>query len=571
VIKDPPFTKLDVISCRNLMIYLNADLQHRLLPIFHYALKPGGLLMLGPSETTGRFSDLFDTVDKKWKIFRRKETPTAVRELPEMPASQLPADAKPSDQSGTRLPGRTRAGVVLHIPALVERLALKRFCPPFVVVNERGDIVHVHGRTGEYLELAEGRARTNVLDMAREGLPHELSALMRQAVAADGEVVRDHVRVRTNGDFAWVNLSATRLLEPEPLRGLLLLVFRPVSPPAEPTPKQKSKRGKAAPDHVETLERELRIMKETHQTTLEELETLNEELKSTNEELQSTNEEMQSTNEELETSKEEMQSLNEELTTVNSELQSKVDDLSQANDDMQNLLNSTDIATIFLDDELNIKRFTEQAQKIIALRPTDVGRPIGELTSCLIYDDLPQDCTEVLDTLAFRTREVAAKDGGWYQMRILPYRTTDRVIDGLVLTFVNITDLKAAEKAGELRTYFESIFETVRQPLLVLDEQRAIDSANRCFYETFRLRPKQVHGVPLYELGDGAWDIPELRELLDEVLPRNTTFDNFEVASDFPGIGRRVFILNARRLDRNTALPGRILLAMEDITNRPTA
>ena len=568
VIKDPPFTRLDFISCRNLMIYLNADLQQRLLPIFHYALKPGGLLMLGPSETIGRFADLFDTVDKKWKIFRRKETTTAVYSLPRMPASRLPADAGSDADAGRAMPAQTDSGAAPHVSTLVNRLALARFCPAFVVVNDRGDIIHVHGRTGEYLELAEGQVRTNVLDMAREGLTHELASIMRQAVAADGEIVREDVRVRTNGDYTWINLSATRILEPEPIRGLLLIIFRPVPSPAKPTQQQKGRRSQTRPGQLETLERELQIMKESNQTTLEELETSNEELKSTNEELQSTNEEMQSTNEELETSKEEMQSLNEELTTVNAELQCKVDDLSQANDDMQNLLNSTDIATVFLDDELNIKRFTEEAQKIIAIRATDIGRPISELTSQLDYMDLPHDCKEVLDTLVFKKQEVAAADGKWYLMRITPYRTINKVIDGLVLTFVNITDLKAAEKTSELRTYYESIFETVRQPLMVLDQQRLIRSANRCFYQTFRLRPKQVDGTILCNLDGGAWDIPELREVLEEVLPQNSTVDEFKVDHEFPRIGRRVFMLNARRLDQNSSLPGMILLAMEDVTEK---
>ena len=570
VIKDPPFTKLDLLSCRNLLIYLNADLQKRLLPIFHYALKPGGLLILGPSETIGNFTDLFDTVDKKWKIYRRKAATMAVHALPAMPASLLPADA--GGDSAAKVAPQVRE---THIATLLERLALARFCPAFVVVNDRGDIIHVHGRTGEYLELAEGQARTNVLDMARKGLPHELASMMRQAATADGEVVRENVRVKNNGDHAYVNLSVTSILEPESIRGLLMIIFQPAPPPAEPTNK-KARRGKASPDSVDTLERELQYMKETYQTTLEELETSNEELKSTNEELQSTNEEMQSTNEELETSKEEMQSLNEELTVVNAELQSKLDDLSEANDDMQNLLNSTDIATIFLDDELNIKRFTDQAKAIIAIRATDIGRPIGDLTSNLKYDDLARDCKVVLDTLVFKKEKVETADGGWYLMRIMPYRTSDKVIDGLVLTFVNVkdlvkdlvTNLKDAQKIGELRTYFEAIFDTVRQPLLVLDEQRLVHSANRCFYETFRLRPKQVLGTPLCELGDGAWDIPELRELLEEILPQSATFDNYEVDHEFPKIGRKVFLLNAHHLDPNTTQPGMVLLAMEDVTEK---
>ncbi|KAA5542674.1 PAS domain S-box protein [Roseiconus nitratireducens] len=560
VIKDPPFTKLDLLFCRNLLIYLNSDLQKRLLPIFHYALKPGGLLMLGPSETIGTFGELFEAVDKKWKIFRRRGTATSVHSMPEMPASQTPAETNIN-----ALPKLAESTRETSIAAMLEKSAMARFCPPFVVINDRCDIIHVHGRTGEFLELAEGQLRTNILDMAREGLAHDLASAIRQAAATEDEVIRENVRIKSNGGSVFVDLVVAKILEPEPIRGLLLVTFRPVPPPTV-SEKQQSRRSRASPDRVEVLQRELQYMKQSHQATLEKLETSNEELKSTNEELQSTNEEMQSTNEELETSKEEMQSLNEELTTVNAELQSKVEDLSQANDDMQNLLNATDIATIFLDDDLNIKRFTEQAEKIIAIRPTDVGRPIGELMSYLKQVDLKRDCKSVLDTLMFKKREVETTDGGWFLMRIMPYRTTDKVIDGLVLTFVSIREMKEAEKSSEQRTFFEAIFDTVRQPLLVLDEQHRVTSANRSFYQTFRMRPKQVQGKPLCELGDGAWDIPELRELLEDILPRNSTFDDYEVEHEFPKIGHKVFVLNARRLDHHTSMPSMILLAMEDIS-----
>jgi two-component system CheB/CheR fusion protein len=309
-------------------------------------------------------------------------------------------------------------------------------------------------------------------------------------------------------------------------------------------------------------------MRESHQTTLEELETSNEELKSTNEELQSTNEELQSTNEELETSKEEMQSLNEELTTVNAEMQSKVDDLSRANDDMQNLLNSTDIATVFLDNKLNIKRYTEQAKELIMLRPTDVGRPIAELASNLDHNDLPADCHEVLKTLVFKEREVLTKDGSWYLMRIVPYRTAENVIDGLVLTFVDVSQLREAERAGEMaRMYFERIVDTVREPLLVLDGELRAVSANRSFYRTFRTTAKQTEGELVYELGNGQWDIVELRTLLEEILPKNKKFEDYEVEVEIPKLGRRRFVLNARRLEQAEAPDDLILLALEDLTS----
>ncbi len=565
VITDPPFTKLDLISCRNLLIYLNTDLQKKLLPIFHYALKPGGLLFLGPSETIGSCTDLFETLDKRWKVFRRKESSTALHALPEIPAQPVVRDEGESE-----LPRAPSSATETHGLTQIERMLLKRFAPTSVVVNERGDIIYIHGRTGMYLEPTQGQPRSNILDMAREGLQIELATAMRECAAQGKEVVRDNVHVKTNGESLHVSVTVAQLNDPENLRGLLLVTFRPLAPPPpKPAPSPKRKRKKSDDgERLEQLERELQYSKESHQTTREELETSNEELKSTNEELQSTNEELQSTNEELETSKEEMQSLNEELTTVNAELQSKVEDLSQANDDMQNLLNSTDIATLFLDHELNIKRFTEQAKDLVKLRQMDVGRPISELASNLECNDLAADCRAVLKTLVYKESEVRTKDGTWYLMRIMPYRTVDNVIEGLVITFVNIQQLKKAEKAGELRAFFESIVETVRQPLLVLDQQHRVVSANRNFCETFRLPPEQLEGKKLSEIGEDAWNVPRLRELLDEILPQNTTFEDFEVIHEFPRVGHKVLLLNARRLEREQGLPDMILLAIEDVTEK---
>lgn len=440
VIKDPPFTKLDMISCRNVLIYLNADLQKRLLPTFHYALKPGGLLFLGPSESIGNATHLFEVVDKKWKIFRRKETALTVHPVMEFPVPVLKAEAEEG------VPAMVRPPKESNIAGIVERVLLGRFAPASVVVGDRGDVVYIHGRTGAYLEPAAGQPRLNIVAMAREGLQLELNSALRQAAAGHAEVVREGVRVKANGDFAHITLSVTRLGEPETLRGLFLVTFRPEprqAPPAKPLGRA---RKESAP-RVDELERELQHTKESLQTTIEELETSNEELKSANEELQSTNEELQSTNEELETSKEEMQSLNEELTTVNAELHSKVEDLSRANDDMQNLLNSTEIATIFLDNDLNIVRFTEQAKRLINLIQTDLGRPVGDLVSNLIYDQLVPDCREVLRSLIFKQLEVQTHEGRWYLMRIMPYRTAENVIDGLVLTFVDINPIKKADQA----------------------------------------------------------------------------------------------------------------------------
>jgi two-component system CheB/CheR fusion protein len=395
VIKDPPFTKLDLVVCRNLLIYLDVELQRRLLPIFHYALRPGGILFLGPSESIGGYGELFEPIDGKWKIFRRRETAANVH-----PALELPAVPAQPRVEGAAPRGRPPALKQPQTITQIERLLLSRFAPVSVVCDERGNIVYIHGRSGSYLEPAEGQPRHNLLEMARHGLARPLAAALRQAVAQKKDVTREQVRVKTNGDFSHVRLSVSRIEEPESIRGLLLVTIDPAvaaAPPPAPAPGGQPE--EAPPGRTDEVEEELRFVKESLQTTIEELETSNEELKSTNEELQSTNEELQSTNEELETSKEEMQSLNEELSTVNVELQAKVDELSRATDDMQNLLNSTQVATVFLDNQLVLKRYTEQAKELINLIPTDVGRPLSDVTANFDYPRLIDDCREVLRTL----------------------------------------------------------------------------------------------------------------------------------------------------------------------------
>ncbi len=487
VIKDPPFTKLDLISCRNLLIYLNADLQRRLMQVFHYALKPGGLLFLGSSETIGGFTDLFEVVDKKWKIFRRKETALAPHPLMEFPAQASPAGIE------VRAPAVARAPRESNLASEVDRLLLGRFAPSSVVVSERGDVVYIHGRTGDFLEPAAGQPRLNILDMAREGLQLELASALRQAISRNGEVTREDIRIKAQGAYLHLDLGVVRIHEPETLRGLLLVTFRPrPAPAAKPKGKQRS-----APEagRIEELERELQCTRESLQITIEELETANEELKSANEELQSTNEELQSTNEEMETSKEEMQSLNEELTTVNAEMQSKVDDLSRTNDDMQNLLNSTDVATLFLDGKLNIKRYTEPARGLINLIPADIGRPLGDLVSSFAYDRLVADCREVLRTLVIRVAELQTRDGHWYLMRIMPYRTAENVIDGVVITFLDIDPIKSAEKSL-LR--MSKVFLEGPEPMMILDLSGRILELNDEAVRIYGWSRQELTGQPFF-------------------------------------------------------------------------
>lgn len=560
ILTDAPFTKLDLLSCRNLLIYLDAEAQHKMLPLFHYALKPNGILFLGSSETIGGFERLYSVIDRKWKLFRRSEEPGTFPRLDRFPGG-LMKEITEARADFEAHPCTTRPA---SIPDLIRQVLVARFAPAAVVVNERGEVVYIHGHTGAYLQPAPGPPTHRLVEMAREGLEHDLATALHQALGRQDEVVRRGVRVKTDGGFMPVTLTVRKIAEPESLQGLFLVTFESES--VDKTPVRKGRQARAAVPSKPGLKRELEFTRQRLQRTIEELQTSNEELKSTNEELQSTNEELQSTNEEMETAKEELQSLNEELVTVNSELQGKLDALADANDDLQNLLNSTEVATIFLDNDLRIKRFTTEAKRVSNLMAIDVGRPLSDIVSKLTYDRLLEDAQDVLQTLVITEREVQGADGSCFFMRILPYRTSRNTIDGLVLTFLDITKIKEAERAIEaVRGVAASIVETVREPLLVLDDQLRVVSVNQSFYRTFQVTPREVEQQLLYHLCDGAWNIPELRATLEEVLPKRTSFQDFVVEKTFPRIGRKVLVLNGRRLEEDVSQPGRILLAMEEV------
>ena len=399
VIMEPPFTKLDILVCRNLLIYLDPALQKKLLPLFHYSLNIDGVLFLGSAENIGGFNNLFAPLDGKLRLFRRKET-VAQAESVDFPSLFFPTPAGRQPEVKAPIPA-------VNLQSLADQLLLQNYAPPTVLVNERGDIIYINGRTGKYLEPAAGKANWSIFAMARQGLRFELTSALHKAANQKGPVTMAGLKVKTDGGEQTVDLTVLALREPEALRGLFMVVFRDASAPPKEKAAGRSSRNAVSRVRREELERELRQTREELETTREEMQTSQEELKSTNEELQSTNEELQSTNEELTTSKEEMQSLNEELQTLNAELQSKVEELSRTNNDMKNLLNSTDIATVFLDAELNVRRFTTQATKLIKLIPGDVGRPLTDIASDLIYPDLAEDVGEVLRTLVFVEKQVA--------------------------------------------------------------------------------------------------------------------------------------------------------------------
>jgi two-component system CheB/CheR fusion protein len=435
VILDPPFTRLDLLSCRNLMIYFNAALQRRLMPLFHYSLQPGGVLLLGSSETVGRPSGLFEPQNPKSRLYRRSDNPARAVSV-DFPVHRRPSSLAPPQELKVPQPNPHPA----NLQSLADGVLLQEFSPPAVLVNDQGDIVYISGRTGRYLEPAAGKANWNIHVMARPGIRMQIAAGLRQAVQ-DRTLVELHGLRLEDDAKGLVDVTLQSIAEPHALAGMVMIVFRDlVAAPAGPR-RRKRPAGSPDPAASEEVLRAHEEIRALHQ----EMRASHEELQAANEELQSTNEELQSANEELTTSKEEAQSMNEELQTINNELQSKLDDLALAQSDMQNLLNSTDIATLFLDNALNVRRFTEQITRIIHLRDSDIGRPLSDLASTLVYPELHADAKETLRTLAFSEKQIATTDGRWFSVRIMPYRTLADVIQGTVITFVDITTAKELE------------------------------------------------------------------------------------------------------------------------------
>ncbi len=481
VIKDPPFSKLDLISCRNILIYLGGDLQKKLIPMFHYALNPGGTLFLGTSESVGEYGDLFAVLDRKSKLYKRKDDEHAVQRAG---LGRFPSALMARSEAVHRVPGKVGSSLKGSLRELTEQALLKQAVSTGALVNNQGDILYLHGRAGMYLEPAPGEAGTNnVLKMAREGLRRELALALHKAVATRETVRRSGLIVKTNGPDIVTNVS----IHPVEVGGeaitdtpLYLVVLEEA--PDQPTEflqplvgegsEGPSQLDQDAAARIAALTQELRAKEEYLQIANEELETSNEELRSSNEEMQSVNEELQSTNEELETSKEELQSVNEELATVNAELQAKVVDLSRVNNDMNNLLAGTGIGTVFVDHRLHILRFTPAATRMINLIPADVGRPVGHIVSNLVgYDRLTADLQAVLDTLVPRELEVQTVEGKWFSLRIQVYRTLDNVIEGAVITFFDISEMKKAEAAvRESEAIFRQLAESLPQLVWMCQE-----------------------------------------------------------------------------------------------------
>lgn len=438
IIMDPPFTKLDILTCRNLLIYFEPELQKKLIPLFHYSLNPYGVLLLGNAETIGGFNRLFSAIDIKSKLYNRINNSVQVTDV-DFPTRVFPVISLTEEEPTKATKMNTSiTNPIPNLQSMADQILLQNFAPAAVLVNTEGDILYINGRTGKYLEPAAGSTNWNIHAMAREGLRYELGKALEKAQNQVEAVYIPNLKIDTDGGEQIINLKVQAIDSPAVLRGKLMVVFTDISKSA------KLRRKTVSATQNEILD-ELQHAHEQIQALRDEMQTSQEELKSTNEEFQSTNEELQSTNEELTTSKEEMQSLNEELQTVNAELQTKVDDLSWVNNDMQNLLNSTEIATVFLDNTLKLRRFTPQATDLFKLIPGDVGRPLSDIVNILDYANLQQDASQVLRTLAFVENQICTHNKRWFKVRIMPYRTQDNVINGVVITFTEISDLKKIE------------------------------------------------------------------------------------------------------------------------------
>ncbi len=463
VIMDPPFTNLDLVSCRNLLIYLTPELQQKLLLLFHYSLNPGGFLFLGSAKTITGFTNLFALLEGEARLYRRLESCLQARPV-EFPVSLTPARTGDQPPNALKLP--------VNLQSLAEQLLLQQYSPAAVLVNDKGDIFLTSGRTSKYLESPVGKANWNLFAMAREGLRYELTEAFQRALRLKDAVIRKNVKIRANGSMQAVDLTVQTIAEPKALRGLVMIVFTEVATP--PETKAPTKGRPASSAQVALLERDLEQIRQELQTAREEmkisrkLNSVTKELESVNEELRSANEELLSANEQLTSSKEEMRSANEELQTLDHELQAKVDDLSRLNNDMKNLLDSTEIATVFLDPALRLRLFTTGANQFFRLIPGDIGRPITDIVSELVYPELADDAREVMRTLAVHEQQATTRDGHWFLARIMPYRTVGDMIDGVVITFTDISAFKTLE--GNLRAAQVSLEKQMAERDLKLEQ-----------------------------------------------------------------------------------------------------
>ncbi|QIR36760.1 response regulator [Tolypothrix sp. PCC 7910] len=568
LIADPPFSQLDLITCRNVLIYLGSPIQKKLLPIFHYGLRPTGFLMLGTSETVGEFSNLFTLVDRKFKIYSRKMAPAQL-------GIDLIASNYPLKLNTPRSPVNENGWDEIEMQRTADQIVLNQYAPVGVVINKDLEIVQFRGQTSFYLQPPAGRPSFNLLKMAKEELRLELRTAIHQAKQRQTSVRKEGIQIIENRQVRLVQVDVVPFKSARGDESYFLVLFADMPSATaisseSASDSSKSRRGKqaAAEQEINALQQELATTKEYLQSIIEEQQATNQNLRAANEEILSSNEELQSTNEELETAKEEIQATNEELNTINDELQRRNIESTQVTNDLQNLLSNINIPILMLGGDLRIRRFTPVAGTIFNLISTDIGRPLSDINHNLNISDLEQQILEVIGTLNFKTQEVQDSEGHWYDLRIRPYRTIDNKIDGAVVVLVDIDGLKrSTEQLRASRDYAEAIVDTVRESILVLDLDLRVIRANRSFYETFQVLPTETEQHLIFELGNGQWNIPMLRSLLEDVIPSNTPFQDLEVEHNFESIGHKIMRLNARRI-REIENMQLILLVIEDITQQ---
>lgn len=561
---DPPFSRMDLISCRNLLIYLSSQLQRRIIPMLHYALNPTGFLLLGSSESVGRFTDLFKLVDQQYKIYTKN--PDAIRPFP-----YFPADSRSGHISGPiHVSPANRHPNVSDLQREADRIDLKQYAPAGVLVNDELEVVQFRGRTRSYLEPPPGEASYDLLRMTRESLFLPLRNAIEEARKQHATVRKEGVRLRDDHKTHRVDIEVTPVRLPDSTHGGFLIHFHEAAGRAEPAASAVESPATPADDtEVEQLREELVAARSHLQSIIEQESAANEELKSANEEILSANEELQSTNEELQTAKEEAQSVNEELRTVNEELQSRNAEIARTNDDLSNLLSSVNTPIVMLGTDLCVRHFTSAASRVLNLTPADVGRSLDRLALPLNVPDLNGLLAEVIATAVPKERDVRDEQGHAYMLRIHPYRTLDNRIDGVTLVLFDIDSIRKAQQAVQAsRDYAMAIVQTVQNPLLILDQDLRVRTASREYCETFRVTSQEVEGQLFYEMSGGQWDDVRLRSVLSSVLPSGVSVEEFEIERDFPRIGRRTLVISARRLLSEEGQTPLILLMLKDITDR---
>jgi two-component system CheB/CheR fusion protein len=571
LVNDPPFSRLDLISCRNVLIYFSLALQRRVLPMFHYGLKPQGYLLLGSSETVGEFTDLFAPLGNRHRIYT-KLSRGPQQEINFSVDSYVPELALPRP-----VPSPDRAEN-LDPYATADQILLSRYAPACVLVNTQLEILQFRGQTGAYLAPSPGRASLNLLRMVRENLRLDLRTALYQARQLEQVVERDTVALREGDRTRRIRIEVVPFTAGDPETPYYLVMFRDIPTAAdlievEVTPVDGSEGEPFRNAEIERYRQENQQLQDDLETTRSHLQSIiqaqeasNQDLRAANEEILSSNEELQSTNEELQTAKEEIQATNEELSTINDELYRRNAETARISDDFQNLLSSIHIPILMLEGDLRIRRFTPTATPLFNLITSDIGRPLSNINHQLKIDDLEQRIRHVIDTLDQTSQEVQDQEGRWYDLRIRPYRTLDNRIDGAVVVLVDIDTLKRqAEALTQARDYANAIVQTVREALVVLDANLRVVTANNQFYRMFQVSPGDTEQRSIFELGNGQWDIPQLRSLLHDLLPQNLQVEDYEVAHDFETIGPRTMRLNARKMVQPQG-DDLILLAIEAVS-----